>query len=235
MHYWRMFSRIALETGATVYAFNNAGCPFLDFLPSAERDARCNKPVTAGLKALTDSVQPGDVVFLGSLRVPRMIDQWAYLQRYDALVSDLYSTHQQQARRELEDKAIATLKPLSQKNARLVFVAQTPTFNTVPFRCADWFNHRNPICAFGGEMRRADLLRLRQPSIDSIQTVSAKTPHTELWDPFPVLCPPEWTNCSISKEGKPLFFDGDHISGHANDLLYPSFAQQVLNLTPKKP
>jgi hypothetical protein len=47
---------------------------------------------------------------------------------------------------------------------------------------------------------------------------------------MPLLCP--HTNCSAYLEGRPLYFDGDHLSGHGNRLLYPAFLREVLGHSP---
>jgi hypothetical protein len=51
-----------------------------------------------------------------------------------------------------------------------------------------------------------------------------KAPHGNvlLWGPFPA--PRPGPVCSVfDSEGAPLFHDGDHLSGHNNPTLYPSF------------
>ncbi|MFB5205798.1 SGNH hydrolase domain-containing protein, partial [Stenotrophomonas sp. 3diitr2024] len=35
-----------------------------------------------------------------------------------------------------------------------------------------------------------------------------------LWDPMPVLC--DDALCPAQRDGRPLFFDGDHLSAHGN-------------------
>ncbi|MCB1920872.1 MAG: hypothetical protein KDJ28_12955, partial [Candidatus Competibacteraceae bacterium] len=45
---------------------------------------------------------------------------------------------------------------------------------------------------------------------------------------FPVLCPGE--TCKTSIDGKPLFFDGDHISGYGNMFLYDDFKKFIISL-----
>lgn len=233
MHYRRMFSLIALGTGANVHAFNNAGCPFIDFFSEPTRDNRCKAPTESGFNALVNSAKQGDLVLLGSLRVPRMIDQWAHLYTYNQVMDEMLSRKNLSIRSLLEKEAIKDLAPLALKGVRLVFLAPTPTFNTVPFRCADWFNAMNPICSYGPEFSRNDLLRLREPAMTSLATVIKNTPNTSVWDPFPILCPADSINCRTANDGMPLFFDGDHISGHANDLLFEHFRNDVLKSSDK--
>jgi lysophospholipase L1-like esterase len=53
-----------------------------------------------------------------------------------------------------------------------------------------------------------------------------------VWDPLPVLC--GQTSCDAFRDGRPLFFDGDHLSADGNRALYPSFLAFVENLDAKK-
>ncbi|MNW03972.1 hypothetical protein D3C71_1999830 [compost metagenome] len=62
---------------------------------------------------------------------------------------------------------------------------------------------------------------LRAPALTSLQQVAQALPGASVWDPLPVLCP--GTTCQPEQAGKPLYFDGDHLSGHGNRVLLPSF------------
>ena len=53
----------------------------------------------------------------------------------------------------------------------------------------------------------------------------AGSPGFSTWDPFPLLCP--GSTCSMLKDGKPLFFDADHVSGFANRLLLADFVRKM--------
>ena len=48
-----------------------------------------------------------------------------------------------------------------------------------------------------------------------------------IWDPFDTLC--SRSPCAAISAGMPLFFDGDHLSGYANELLYPSLVSFLLS------
>lgn len=43
-----------------------------------------------------------------------------------------------------------------------------------------------------------------------------------LFDPLPSLCP-EGPTCEGFRNGRPLFFDGDHLSAYGNQVVYPAF------------
>jgi len=50
-------------------------------------------------------------------------------------------------------------------------------------------------------------------------------PHIVIWDPIDDLCNAE--SCDVYKDGKPLFFDADHLSGYGNEVLKSSFSNMI--------
>jgi len=66
---------------------------------------------------------------------------------------------------------------------------------------------------------------VRQPTLDGISQIAAYLPNIYVWDPFPILCPDD--QCSAFLGAKPLFFDGDHVSGFANVLLTSHFVEEI--------
>jgi hypothetical protein len=78
-------------------------------------------------------------------------------------------------------------------------------------------------------MPREFLERLRAPVLESYLRIEAAVPGVTVWDPFPTLCPPGPT-CDAIRDGRPLFFDGDHLSGYANRVLAPDFGRHLEQL-----
>ncbi len=97
-----------------------------------------------------------------------------------------------------------------------------------PFRCVDWFNRDNPICEGGLTIDRAEMLRYREPVMQAFAAISARVAGVTVWDPLPTLCPE--ATCDAMRDGHPLYYDGDHISGYANRLLLPSFETAMARL-----
>jgi hypothetical protein len=89
------------------------------------------------------------------------------------------------------------------------------------FRCADWFDRENPACADAAGIPRATIESLRAPVLDELRAAREALPGVRIWDPLPALCP--GTMCTPSRNGNPLYFDADHLSGYANRLLAPQF------------
>jgi hypothetical protein len=122
-------------------------------------------------------------------------------------------------------KAIPVLQQLAARGAHIVFEAPTPMLESIPYRCADWFNRGNPICARGMSISRSLLDELRAPILASYAEMERAVPAVQVWDPMPILCP--GSECEAYRNGKPLLFDGDHLSYFSNMLLRPSFTAFV--------
>jgi len=219
--YSSMFKQYAIRHATQINAYNNGGCPFISLQPDRDMDnSDCRGYTDAALADLRARIQPGDVLFLPSLRLPRFADQWAFFGE-DAAHGKMFGPQADADRKRAEDFAVTVLKEFTDKGVRIVFEAPKPLFKAPPFRCADWFDKNNPICAPGFDMPRVMMEAFRAPVLQSYANIASRLPNIEVWDPFPTLCPDE--TCSAFDAGKPLFLDGDHLSGHGNLMLLPSF------------
>jgi hypothetical protein len=72
-------------------------------------------------------------------------------------------------------------------------------------------------------MERKEIEALRAPVLDVYAALAARVPNVLVWDPMETLCPGPGP-CSAYLGDRPLFFDGDHLSGYGNKVLVPSFA-----------
>ena len=89
----------------------------------------------------------------------------------------------------------------------------------------------NPVCAPGFTIPRAYLNDRNQAVRESLAALKAAYPSIIVWDPFPVLC--SGAVCSaFAADGRPLFFDGDHLSSHGARVLAPSFEEIILEMLP---
>lgn len=216
--YTAMLKMFVRETGHTVVLFSGPGCSVFRLdEPMRLGRAQCVQFTGGMLKQVEALAQPGDVLFLPGLRVQRLRDQWGGVNPKPPL--------QPSAREDAIAEASMMLRPVAQKNIRIVFEEPKPIFKAPPFRCSDWFNRRNPICEGGMEMAKSDLEKIRAPAVSSIKTVIASLPGATTWDPFPLLCPD--VTCASFRNGKPLFFDGDHLSGYGNSELLKGFTGKI--------
>ncbi|ATF32021.1 acyltransferase [Burkholderia thailandensis] len=221
MVYAGMFKQFVVRTGITVYSYNNAGCPFVSLQPWRERgDPGCRRYGDAAQNDMLSRLEPGDVVFLPSLRLPRLVTQWAFVGDDDAHRLS-FGREAAQARERAIADAIAVLGDIERRGARIVLEAPPPVFRTVPYRCSDWFNRRNAICARGPLISRGEIDALRAPVLAAYARIAAHVPDVRVWDPLPLLCGER--TCSAYDGARPLFFDGDHISGYGNLRVLPGF------------
>lgn len=226
--YLGLLREVVLREGRDVYVYTLGGCSFASLQPwRDEHVPRCRDFAKASLADIQKRAASGDVLFLPALRLPRFADQWISFSPED--VHDaVFGDGAVAGRRESEQTIARDLRPLVERGVRVVFEAPKPVFRSPPYRCADWFSRSNPACKDGLTMDRRELEKLRAPVLESYRRIAAQVPGIGVWDPMPVLCP--GTECGVSAQGRPLFFDGDHISGHGNQVLVPSFLAHLVSL-----
>ncbi len=216
--YVTLLTEYVLRTGTEVTIYPNLGCTFASLQPAREAGA-CVSQNEAEVADITSRAKPGDILFLAALRLDRLSNQDAILDpsaRWRSMQTELAEQGRVAASAELE----RMLAPLVEKRIRIVFEAPKPLFRSPAFRCSDSFNVGNPVCRSGLSESRAAIEEYRQPVLDSLVRL-ARLLGASVWDPLPVLCGA--TRCDALREGRPLFFDGDHLSADGNRALYPSF------------
>ena len=210
--YTRMLRRLAQAQRVEVAIYASPGCGFMDLMtPVAEADAGCPQANAAMAGALLARARPGDLVFLPALR----------LHRYRSEEGGAIDEGPTLAPPAAFAEAKAFVSALVAKGARVILEAPKPVFKSPPFRCVDWFDRGNPICAAGFSEDRAEFERRRAPILDEERALAAM-PGVTIFDPAAVLCGAQ--RCEAMRGGMPLDFDTDHLSGYADDLLLPGFA-----------
>jgi peptidoglycan/LPS O-acetylase OafA/YrhL len=223
--YIAIYKRYVLATGASVTLYNNGGCPFMSLQTWREDSASCKADASAAVVDMLEKSKPGDVLFLPSLRMPRFADQ--FIRFPDAIVEEqIFSERAAESRAAGVKSAESLLAQFHAKGVKVVIEAPTPIFKSPTFRCAETYNMTNPICRDGTSIDRGTMLRLRQPALDGLRQIAESSAGIRIWDPMQVLCPPGIT-CSAFAGNRPLFFDGDHVSGYGSSLLVPSFTEIV--------
>ncbi|CAK0769943.1 hypothetical protein CCP4SC76_5240027 [Gammaproteobacteria bacterium] len=218
--YAGLYKEYVMETGAPVSVYNDGGCPFLSLKPEEESE-KCRADAKAALEDMLGRIRPGDVVFLSSLRLPRLCDQW--IRFSDSQAKEMFFSGWAAARARAVTAAEGVLRQFHAKGAYVVLEAPTPVFRSPTFRCVETYNRTNPICRDGTEIDRKEVEQLREPILSAFGHLASVVPNVGIWDPFPVLCPPGPVCSAFSRDGRPLFFDGDHVSGYGNHMLLPSF------------
>jgi peptidoglycan/LPS O-acetylase OafA/YrhL len=254
--YSTMLQAASDNLGIEVSKFPMEYCNVGNLLNASNVREGCEQPVADLLAKMKSDLVPGDMVFFASLRVKRLVDQWAAFDyefgRTVAEIDDLPARARQRQsttgilefedlrryqladgwaklRREGLEETADIVGMLAAQGVHVLIDAPKPVFQIPPFRCSDWFNRANPMCLLGPEVDRQSLLILGEPIMDSLAELQRRFDNVIVWDPFPILCPTD--PCSpYDQDGKPLFFDGDHLSAHGNRVLYPDFERLLLGV-----
>jgi peptidoglycan/LPS O-acetylase OafA/YrhL len=231
--YSALLEQLSAEQGRTVMLLQALGCSYINMIEpmGADRDARCDRASQVTQQTVLKQARPGDIVFLPSLRLPRLIEAGGERRKpADSAAgrpTDIYARSPAELagiERALQD-APRWFTPFLDAGLRVVFELPKPILRAHPFQCVDWFNRNNPDCAGGLSERRADQERYRAPVVDAIQRLVAAYPGVSAWDPLPALC--DANQCNALVGGRPLFFDADHVSPYANLVLLPGFRQAI--------
>lgn len=223
--YLPLLQRISAEEATEVLLYTLAGCAFLSLQkPHGSLTGPCREFVDAAEGDLLQRLQPGDVLFLPSLRISRFAEQFSLFPEADVEVNT-FGSGAIKERGLAVAEALGLLSRLTMRGVKVLFEAPKPVFLSPPFRCSDWFNAKNPICVRGLSMPQAALQRLRAPYLNAMEAMTQKLDSVSIWDPFPRLCPGEV--CEVAEAGRPLFFDADHLSAYGNQVLYPGFSAQL--------
>jgi peptidoglycan/LPS O-acetylase OafA/YrhL len=218
--YIPMYSLLAGQDSVDVRVYSSPGCSFAGLLGPTLPN--CATFARASTNDVVKRAVSGDVVFLASLRMHRLGDQWGSFTAEH--IADLTTSAQAETyRRQAYDEAAELISELSRNGVRVIIEAPAPVFKAHAYRCSDWFNAGNPSCRGGLSLGRTELLGYRKPVMNSLAALSSAFPNLIVWDPFPILCPQD--PCQAVTEAGPLFFDSDHLSGFSNRLLYPHFLQ----------
>ena len=117
------------------------------------------------------------------------------------------------------------MKKVQPLNLRIIFEAPKPVLNAPLNKCSDWFNSSGSVC--GEPVLRSDYLASRSGIMDQANILKNRFSNLEIWDPAEFLCPAEY--CDGYESGKPLFYDGDHLSGYGSRRAYDYFSKFLSN------
>lgn len=225
--YLPMLTRLVQQHGHEVWLYTRGGCSYLNLhKPMKEAGADCLTFALSGRDDVLSAIRPGDVVFLPSLRVIRYGDQWGQFP-VDAVRDAMDGNQARDSRKRAVEEGKAEVAQFTARGARVVLEAPKPLFKAPAFRCMDWFNRGNPICAPGLSVSRAELLSFRAPALRGLSEIEAAVPNTTTWDPFDLLCH-RGESCFAFDGDVPLFFDGDHLTTAGNMRLYESFSRCMM-------
>jgi hypothetical protein len=147
-----------------------AGCGIANLLkPKIAKGKRCAEVFDNYLREIKTSASAGDIIFFASLRMDRLCDQWEiFPQEENNRKDQVWLQNHQNAEKETAE----IIKILSELHLHIVMDAPKPVFASPPFRCSDWFNASNPVCAAGFMMNRNFLLDRRRDVMDSLKRLA---------------------------------------------------------------
>jgi hypothetical protein len=220
--YAELMSILRRDKGVTVY-LNAQGGVRIGSLVRRQTPADVERQLRF-LDELKGHSRPGDVVFLPALRVQRLSNQ-DYLIPDDQRLPEGPGTELEKERLAAVEEGANLIAQIKGLGVNVVIEAPKPVFRTPPFRVADRFNRMNPIGRGGLTIEREFLLRHRANAMKSLEEMVRRFDNTQIWDPFPVLCPDD--ECSAYDGDLPMFFDGDHLTSYGNRKLYPDFVRAL--------
>lgn len=215
--YERMAFELAGRGRTEVRVMSRGACPLLDGAYLESRPA-CDRFRAAVLESVRTHARPGDVLMVAGLYTPRYRDEWGVPDRGPRPGAP--ATAQQGA-----ERAVDALLPFSKLGLRIILEGPKPTLPTALFRCADAYTRINPYCDRNTDVLATEQMLRRSKALEMLSMTMAATPGAEMWDPFPVLCPGR--TCRGYDNGKPLYFDTDHLTGYANTVLLPFFLKTI--------
>ena len=221
--YTNMVELAAASLGAKVKFYSRPGCPVATLIEASDNTQACSNFEQHILAQMKKDANTGDIVFLASLRMHRLGNQWGLFDQAEVL-SRSTTTADIEERKLALAQAVVLINKLQSMGLNVLIDAPKPIFRTPAFRCSDWFNRSNPVCEHGFTIDRELLMGLREPTMISLRELQ-KTHGVYVWDPFPILC--GGAVCSAFDGDKPVFSDGDHLSGYGNRLLARSFTSQL--------
>ena len=224
--YSGMVRQAAAEVGMNVQIMIMSGCSLANLRQPYPKNSFCQRHFNKLFDDLSKHFTEGDIVFLASLRGQRLSDQWGMYE--PEILNQILNSDKSGYYREALEQSREIIGRLLSIGFKVIIDTPKPVFRAPPFRCSDWFNRMNPVCAPGFEVSATELKDLDAPVLESLHTLKTEYPALVIWDPFPILCPD--SVCSAFLDGKPLFIDQDHLSGYGNQLLLESFSELLSSI-----
>lgn len=222
-----LFDQASAELGLRVNLVSLEGCPYLNFRTLLkDREPECRDHFEPLKQYLLEEGRPGDLILMANLMLMRYVDQ---NERYPIsdMAAHLYGGDFPAQAPKVYAEIDETLAAYRHRGFKMILWAPSPLFKAPSFRCADGFNRHNPICEGGLTMPREELEALRRPILSKMRQLEGAG--DTIFDGFPILCPE--AVCRVTApNGRPLFFDGDHLSRYGNEVLYPAFKALLVRL-----
>ena len=226
--YRTMLNIVCKQLGLVSHVYEKGGCAIVGLIESKSDDSDWETFYLTSLHDIKAKANPGDIVFLPSLRMPELSNRFEPVD-VDFVLKDYYSESNALKREQAYQEGCEIIEALIDMDVKVLINAPEPVVMIPPYRCSDWFNKMNPIAEPGSLIDKAILEYARRPVMNSIKKLLARYDELYLWDPMEVLCPTEVFD-AYDDEGLPLYYDGDHLTAHGNRKLVPSFREKLIDV-----
>jgi peptidoglycan/LPS O-acetylase OafA/YrhL len=216
--YERALFRLASEQGYTVRLYGLGACSPLPLIPP--RAPGCSAFRVAARNEIARQVKAGDVLFLAQIWFRWHGSVWQQANPEQAL-----AVNYPRLTADKTAELMAFFRPIVAKQVRILFDGPKPGAAAALFRCADWYDRANQFCKNERPMSRGEFMNTNREAISFYAALSSLPLNGERFEPFDTLCP--GPICYGTMNGRPLYIDTNHLSGYANDLLYPSLAKAL--------
>ena len=226
--YRTMLNIASAKLGVKTYEYEEGGCAVASLLLPANIIDNAQTFYKKSLSDIKTKARPGDIVFLASLRMPEIFGE----DDEEQILKTENSSDAQYNRKLALIEADKIISDFENLGLTVILEAPLPVLKSQPYRCSDWFNKTNPAGRLGTTVNKVFLEKLRQPVMNSINTLQRIHPNLHVWDPFIILCKEDIFS-AYDKADQPIFFDSDHLSAHGNRLLEPSFTTKLTEICDK--
>jgi len=225
--YGKMFKMLEEKTGIKVKVYSKGGCGILNLRsPGLVGDGSCKQNLSNWLSEIEKEIKDTDILFFSSLKMPRMSDHNSlFADDIQTVLAENTTIQAMELRKEALQESLLVLKRFNKVTNNIIIDAPKPVFPYQTARCADWYSKNNSICANGPFNRRDHVDALSQLASKQIASIQNQFPQVRWWHTIDDLC--DERICNVYHRGKPLYIDGDHLSGYGNEYLYPSFASLI--------
>lgn len=216
-HLGTLLTEMRAVMGFEYRVLDDRDCPVADLL---QPRGNCDGHLEV-IDDILEDASPGDVVVLSSLRTPRISSLVnGQTEELDVILEEFVASQAERDDGEIVEEAAQSVRAFESAGLMVVVTTPTPVFPSPIFRCSDWFNDINPVCDGGFQVSREYMDLLAEPANRRITMLESES-SIVVWDIFNTLCPNE--TCRTLRDGRHLFYDGDHLSRWGNYELMPGF------------
>ncbi len=192
-----MLNIVCKQLGLVSHVYEKGGGTIVGLIEPTSEDSAWETFYLTSLHDIKAKANPGDIVFLPSLRMPELSNRFESV-NVEFVLKDYYSESNALKREQAYQGGCEIIEALIDMDVKVLINAPEPVVMILPYRCSDGFNKMNHIAELGSSIDKKILEYARRPVMNSIEKLLARYDELYLWDPMEVLCPTD------------VFHDKDH-------------------------